>query len=254
MANYSKYAFAKKTCILGIALAHCLLPQIEASVSHAILNKEQVLADLNDSDFVKLKGKVIEALADTWCSAEKASLLMDLTYLTQPKICVEIGAYTGSSVLPVAATLKLLEKGKIYGIDSWSNAEAVKHLADNDPNRSWWSWIDLNDAHNKFVQMNNKWNLWSCCLPVQSTSENAAGQFDHIDYLHLDGNLSEFGSLQDAHLYFPKVRSGGYVLISNLYAAVHGTLFKIKSFSYLFPHCDVVAEIDQGNTVLLRKK
>lgn len=59
---------------------------------------------------------------------------MDVVYTTRPGVCVEIGAFTGSSVLPVAATLKYLGAGKIFAIDAWSNEEAVRYLSPNDPN------------------------------------------------------------------------------------------------------------------------
>src|SRR3989344_2401302 len=78
---------------------------------------------LIDTDFLSLKGRVMDTLRDSWCSKEKINLLMDLVYLTKPKVCVEVGAFTGSSVLPVAVTLRLLQSGEIYAIDAWSNQE-----------------------------------------------------------------------------------------------------------------------------------
>src|SRR5690348_4614810 len=80
---------------------------------------------LDDFIFKNLKEDMVSCLKNSWCSKEKIQLLMDLVYMTKPEVCVEIGAFTGSSVLPVAATLKYLQHGTMIAIDAWSNAEAV---------------------------------------------------------------------------------------------------------------------------------
>jgi hypothetical protein len=72
--------------------------------------------------------------------------------------------------------------------------------------------------------------------------------------LHLDGDYSEKGSMQDVELYLPRVKSGGYVLLSNLFTMVKGKAPKMKSFTALFDTCEMVCEIERDNAVLFRKR
>ena len=90
---------------------------------------------LHDPAYLQLKSQAQYALQGSWCSEEKMHLLMDLTLITRPQVCVEIGAFTGSTVLPVAFVLKFLPSGTIYAIDAWSNIIATQHLPWHDPNR-----------------------------------------------------------------------------------------------------------------------
>lgn len=241
--------------ILGLSvLASPNLLRAEWEPEEALTDFDPSAFDaLIDIDFLSLKGRVIETLKDSWCSKEKINLLMDLVYLTQPKVCVEIGAFTGSSVLPVAATLKLLQFGGIYAIDAWSNQEVVKNLADNDPNKPWWSRVNMSDARRFFDYTVYSWRLNAFCIAIQESSEKAVEQLPEIDFLHLDGDYSEIGSCRDVELYLPKVKSGGYILLSNVFLMVGEIQPKLKAFCTLFNECDVICEIDNSNAVLFRK-
>jgi cephalosporin hydroxylase len=210
--------------------------------------------ELDNAGFKKLKVRVECTLQDSWCSKEKINLLMDLVLITKPKICVEIGAFTGSSVLPVAATLQYLQQGQIFAIDAWSNAEAIKDLEDSDPNKAWWGKVDMQYAENIFQSMLNHWKLTSYCTKIHSPSSVAVNQIpNNIDFLHLDGNFSEEGSLADLNLYLPKVKEGGYILLSNLLVVINSKQSKFKTFCAFCETCELVAEIDHDNTVLFRK-
>jgi Methyltransferase domain len=203
--------------------------------------------------FKSLKADVTKFLENSWCSKEKIHLLMNLILVTRPEVCIEIGAFTGSSVLPVAATLKYLRHGKVYAIDAWSNTMAVRHLDSDDPNRSWWSSVNMKKVHKSFQNMKNQWSLGPYCITVHNSSENAFHQFSDIDFLHIDGDYSEKGSLQDINLYLPKVKSGGYILLSNILLTVKGKQPKETAFFTLFQSCEFICEIEQNNTILFMK-
>jgi len=98
---------------------------------------KQELNVLNNQKFNKLKNKVLKYTENSWCSSEKTKLIFELILLKHPKICVEIGTFSGSSALPILAGLKYLNKGSVYLIDPWSNQEAVKGLEPDDPNAVW---------------------------------------------------------------------------------------------------------------------
>ncbi len=211
------------------------------------------LVSLPDANFQPIKDEVFTHLANSWCSTKKAELIMDLIFTNRPQVCVEIGAFTGSSVLPAAATLKYLGKGHLYAIDAWSNEEAVKGVNMRDPNYAWWLQLDMLEIKTQFESLINQWELSFYCSIIHAPSETAINQIQEIDFLHLDGNMSEEGSLLDLQLFFPKVKSGGYVLLSNAFLIVDGNHTKMSSIWKLFDGCELISEIDGGNTLLFRK-
>lgn len=213
-----------------------------------------VLEDLKKQEFLELKSQILEGLKNSWCSAEKINLLLDLTLITRPKVCVEVGACIGSSVLPVAATLKYLKSGNLYAIDAWSNEVAVRNLDLDDANRAWWSTVNMNDIFSSYQHLINHFNVQDYCITIKKPSEVAVNDVDNIDFLHLDGDYSAVGSVQDVNLYLPKVRNGGYILISNIFTMVKGQAPKLKAFLALFESCDVVCEIERDNAVLFVKR
>lgn len=221
---------------------------------YCVDEESSILERLEDQKFKELKSQVIGYLENSWCSKEKATLLMDLTMMTQPTVCVEVGAFIGSSVLPVAATLKHIGRGKVYAIDAWSNTEAVKFLSQDDPNRAWWSTVDMKGALKSFKAMIAKWSLKPYCKVISSSSSAAIDKVGSIDFLHLDGDYSEMGSLDDVKNYLPKVKQGGYILFSNLFTMVNGTQPKLKAFCLLSESCELIAEIENDNAVLFRKR
>jgi len=206
-----------------------------------------------DSKWLKLKTKVLKQLQNSWCTEEKTSLLMELTLLIKPEVCVEIGAFTGSSVLPVAATLQYLGQGKIFAVDAWSANEAVKDLDPTDPNTQWWSGLKMNDLKLQCQSLITTWKLNRFCSLVHATSQEASSRFDKIDFLHLDGTFSEQGALKDAQLYLPKVKTGGYILFSNIFIEIGHRHPKMAALWELLDHCEIICEIENNNAILFRK-
>lgn len=238
--------------VFGLFILSALL--LSNAVKADIFFVEQELAfQIPDKKFNALKQEVFFYLNGSWCSETKANLLMDLIVQTKPNVCVEIGAFSGSCVLPVAATLKFLEKGKVYAVDAWSNSDAINGLDPNDKNTIWWSQVPMEKMKAKFDETIMKWILAEYCTTLHMTSEQAVDYFQTIDFLHLDGNFSEEISLKDAELYLPKVRSGGFILLSNLFNVVGDKLTKMKTLWRLMDECEVVFEIENSNVVLFRK-
>ena len=211
------------------------------------------LSVFENSDYQQLKNKVLKELKGSWCSEEKIDLMMDLILLTKPEVCVEIGVWTGSSALPIASTLHFLKHGKLYAIDAWSNSIATQYWDDSDPNKPWWSTVNMKNIHQTFQDMVAFWKLKKYCTEIALPSVKAVQQVPDIDFLHLDGDYSERGSMQDVELYLPKVKSGGYILLSNLFIMINGKQPKLKSFVTLLEECEIVCEIERDNVILFRK-
>lgn len=236
-----------------------LIPQMH--VVHAEWNPLYLPADsihnlniLKDPKLTALETKVCQYIRNSWCSEEKAKLLIELIALTRSKICVEIGVFSGSSTLPMLAALQYQRAGKAYAIDAWSNSEAVAGLPDHDPNTQWWKSLRMQDIKNHFGSMIRHWGFDYYCETLSMTSQAASSKISQIDLLHLDGNFSEPGALRDSEQYVPKVVPGGYILISNVLVMIDGKATKMKALRPLFEQCDIICELDHGNTLLFRKK
>lgn len=215
---------------------------------------DQDYSATENAQYIELKKNVMSHLENSWCSKEKIDLLMDLILVEKPKKCVEVGVFTGSSLLPVAATLSFLNQGTIYAVDAWSNSEAIKNWSDLDPNKAWWSTVDMKAVYSTFDEMLNQWKLHPYCNILKMPSEIAFDSIpDEIDFLHLDGDYSEVGSSKDVETYLPKVKSGGYILLSNLFTMVNNQQPKMNAFCLLSEACEMVCEIERDNAILFRK-
>lgn len=209
---------------------------------------------LKSPDLDQQKNRVFTYLQKSWCTKEKANLLIDLVLLTSPKVCVEIGSFTGSTALPILTSLKYLRKGTLYAVDAWSCEEAIRGLPATDINTQWWGTLNMASIKAQFYEMLNSWSLNEYCRTMPMTSQNAVRKIPPIDFLHLDGNFSEEGALQDSKLYVPLVKSGGYILLSNVHVMIAKRPSKMKALTVLLDHCEVICEIDSGQTLLFRKR
>jgi hypothetical protein len=206
----------------------------------------------NSKKLDQKKLNVFKIIEGSWCSKEKANLIMDTIFETSPKVCVEIGVFTGSSFLPIVAALSSCGQGYAYAIDPWSNKEAIKYIPHSEY-YDWWSSVDMQSVYKTFAKTLSDPELSPYFTIIPLPSALAASQFKEIDFLHLDGNCSENGILEDFELYFPKVKSGGHILFSNTFFSINDQFFKIKALCILIEKCEVISEIDNNNTVLFRK-
>lgn len=218
------------------------------------LEDEFDLAAVREPGLLDLEARIIEYLANSWCSDQKAKLLLEVVVLTRPAVCVEIGAFTGSCTLPMLAGLQQLGAGRGHIVDAWSNEEAVRGLPADDVNTVWWSGLDMAAVRARFAQMLRDWNLEALCQVHPEASRDAAPRLPPIDFLHLDGNFSESGALLDSEIHLPMVKPRGYALLSNALVTVAGAPTKMKALRPFFDQCDIICDLDGGNTLLFRKR
>lgn len=152
-----------------------------------------------------------------WCSEEKAQLMMDLIKENQCTLCVEIGVFSGRSLLPIAKALQYLGKGSLFAIDAWDSKEAVRGFNPGEPSYTWWKELNFTQLHRQSKALIKKKGLSACCTLIQARSVDSAELFEEgsIDFLHLDGNHGEEGAFEDLCSYFPKVREGGFILLND---------------------------------------
>lgn len=149
-----------------------------------------------------------------WCTREKAVSLIEMIYREKPHVVVEIGVFSGRSLIPQALALKAVygdkADGKVYGIDPWKKDAALEGEVGPE-NAKWWSELDLHQIHKECIE--SVWNngVDEHCVLIRSESYRCVTLFNFIDLLHIDGNHSELSSCRDVELYVPKVRSGGFI-------------------------------------------
>ena len=212
------------------------------------------LSAAQSPEFIKLEKKIISFVKNSWCSEEKAKLILECVVENQPKVCVEIGAFTGSSTLPLLAGLQYVNHGYAYVVDAWSNQESIRGLPKNDPNAIWWGSLDMKAIKNQFDKTMSQWSLTPYFQVLHMSSQRAVAYLPEIDFLHIDGNFSEKGALLDTQLYLPKVAQNGYILLSNILIMIGEQPTKMRALWPLFEQCEIVREIENGNAFLFRKK
>lgn len=253
--NIPRYALVFLLFTTQILKGHKITISSDWTLEHLTSKKKLTsLAQYSDPLLEQAMEAVFQYVKNSWSSPEKAKLIMELIISQKLTTCVEIGACAGSSALPILVSLQYLKKGHAYLIDAWSNEAATKGMNPDNPNTAWWATLDMNSLKNQLIHMIEDWNLTDYCTIIHETSQHAASQIDLIDFLHIDGNFSETGSLQDVMLYLPKVRSGGYILVSNLLVRLNGKYDKAKALSLLLDTCSIVCETENGCSILLKKK
>ena len=186
-----------------------------------------------------------------WCSHEKAEKMMDLILEVRPTVCVEIGVFGGSSVYPTARALNYLLHGRLYCIDPWLKQPPLDGYTTDNPHFQWWSQINHDEMLNGFLKMLSDRRLANRCAVLRMKSEEAVFWFEDesIDILHIDGNHTELAALQDARLFLPKVKKGGYIWFDD--TDWPSTLAAQKA---LLEQCVVIEERSVGRNCMLFKK
>lgn len=224
----------------------------QTAIEHSLVNAAHQ-KKLNNPLYTILKSKVLTDLQGSWCSDEKATLIMDLVLLEQPKNCVEIGVFTGSSLLPLLISSQFYEGANVYAIDPWSNEATLENLDPESANGVWWSKVDMDGVYSSFETMLREWDLHSRCTVIRKSSKDAISFIQEIDFLHIDGNFTNSGRLEDSVLYLPKVKSGGFILISSSLSQLNPEDSEKNAFCYLLDHCQLISRIDGSRGALFKK-
>lgn len=193
----------------------------------------------------------IQAKLPGWCTQQKAEAMMELIHEARPQICVEVGVFGGSSLFPCAKALAHLGQGHLYGIDPWENEACLVGYQKDDPNYLWWKAVDLEKIYRDLQSVLHKHKLDAHCTLVRKEAREALKQFKDgsIDILHIDGNHTEQNAYDDARLYLPKVKSGGYIWFDDINWSTTR-----KAVAYLAKHCDLDIERSTNAYALFKKR
>lgn len=159
-----------------------------------------------------------------WCSVEKALALAETIIQSNAKICVELGVYSGRSLIPQGIALRSIGAGMAYGIDPWKKENAAEGNC-SEADKKWWESINLDEIHNYCMSKIWEHDLDGFCCVIRSQSHHCHRLFDNvtlkrvdkvIDLLHIDGCHSEESSTRDVELWLPRVRIDGHVFFDDV--------------------------------------
>jgi predicted O-methyltransferase YrrM len=201
-------------CAVGLAGTVFNYPWLCADPRHAT---EFFDAAAADRDVTAAARAILDDATrlEGWCSPQKALMLYSLVREYRPSTVVEIGVYGGRSLAPIAAALNDNREGEVWGIETWSGAEATRHRH-NLGNDLWWSVVDLARIKRDFLSFVLEHDLHERVHVVEAPSGRAGVLFDRIDLLHIDGNHSSFASAQDVVTYLPRIPAGGIIVFDDI--------------------------------------
>lgn len=155
-----------------------------------------------------------ERQLEGWCYREKSLFIARLVLEERPLTCVEVGVYGGRSLIPCAAALRHLGQGRIWGVEGWSGALAVR-----DPttqlNDAWWGGLDFGPIKRGFLRFLAEHDLMREVGILEAPSTEVATLFPSIDYLHIDGSHARLAAAEDVLRYGRRVRPGGIILFDD---------------------------------------
>lgn len=146
-----------------------------------------------------------------WCGSPKARSIADVIVREKLKTCVEIGVFSGQSLIPIAAAVKYTG-GTVDAIDPWTKNDNMEgdHSSEE---KNWWLTLDIEEIYRKAVSLVERFDVLKQVRIHRTTAQEIVSQFADasIDFLHIDGNHSELGSTRDVSLWLPKVRANGWI-------------------------------------------
>jgi predicted O-methyltransferase YrrM len=149
-----------------------------------------------------------------WCPPEKAQALAAMVVAMRPEMVVEIGVWTGTSLIPMALALKQNKSGTIWGIDPWSTQASVEGQV-NPADQKFWSDATMHEVEfNRFMGNLDKYDLHDVVRIARKRSNDVVPP-EKIGLLHIDGNHGP-QAIMDVRRFAPKVVFGGLVVMDDL--------------------------------------
>lgn len=162
--------------------------------------------------------KIQTALTDIsgWCNQDKAEVFASHLSSMHSPLCVEIGVFSGRSLIILGLLLKEKGRGMAVGIDNWSKTAIVEGNESKD--MKWYLDKDLEAIYQKCLTYVMDYEVEDHCAVLRLDSNRGADIFGYesIDLLHIDGNHSEKVSCRDVELFLPKVKRRGVIVFDDI--------------------------------------
>jgi len=149
-----------------------------------------------------------------WCTEAKAKTLASLVIGTRPDIIVEIGVWSGKSLLPMALACREIGHGMVIGIDPYEPAASIE--GQGPANVAWWGSAENHKRmHDYFLDQVNRMALQNVTRLIRKRSDDVTPPAT-IGLLHVDGNHGA-QAMRDVQRFAPNVRDGGFIVLDDLH-------------------------------------
>ena len=178
----------------------------------------------------------MDAQVHGWASKEKAGTMVGAVLSLRPRIVVEIGVWSGKSLIPMALALRHLNNdAKIIAIDPWQKEASIEGQKDAD--LDYWSRVDHENVYEIFCRALRDTGTAPWVKVYRCRSEEFDAPKDWvIDILHIDGNHGETASIYDVQNFASLVRVGGMLFMDDVGWAKKATEMIPKlGFRELYP-------------------
>lgn len=202
-----------------------------------------------------MKSRVIAAhssVKDGWCSVEKAIELAELVESNMPEVIVEVGIFSGKSLIPMAIPAK--EYGaQVWGIDPWT-VEACVEGSNSPETDQYWRNMKANGELERiridFLRDLERAGLSKTVRVLLAHDLNALSFFDDlsIGLLHLDSNHSPEVSRRSVEDWFRKIVPGGIFVMDDSDWKEQET-----AVAWLKTNPNLTMLADHGKHIVLRK-
>lgn len=156
------------------------------------------------------------------CSVEKAAHMAQLIKNNHLKATLDIGVYRGRSFFPQALAHKLYTDGVVYGVDPYSNADAIQydHPELQDALDRFAAYTNFAVLFSQVVSFQEAYGLTQNSILLRQRSDEAVIYFKthniEFDLIHIDGNHDTNVVLSDVQLYLPLLKPGGYLVLDDI--------------------------------------
>lgn len=152
--------------------------------------------------------------ASAWPPLSKCQGLAALVLAQRPKVVIEIGVWTGDSIVPMLLALKYLGNGKAFAIDPWDATASTEGQTEIDA--AWWGKAPHDKALDQFQKRLQQLEVDQICGILRKRSDDVDPTiFGPIGLAHVDGNHAD-QAVRDVTRYAPHIELGGYLVLDDL--------------------------------------
>lgn len=153
-----------------------------------------------------------------WPSLAKCQVLASLVVALRPTRVVEIGVFTGDSLVPMLLALKHIGddniERKAVAIDPWSAGASIQGQGEADV--EWWGKLDHEAVYQKFMTRLERLEVSTQCQVIRQKSDDVDPRsLDAYQLLHVDGNHGEQAT-RDIERFAAPMARGSFLVIDDL--------------------------------------
>ncbi|MFH6994859.1 class I SAM-dependent methyltransferase [Flavobacterium sp. FlaQc-48] len=156
------------------------------------------------------------------CSHEKGLLMSLIISDFELKNTADIGVYRGRSLFPQAIAHKFYSKGIVYGIDPYSNEDALQY--DNPSLQKqldeFIASVDFQGLFNGVTKILNDKKYQNNCQLIRKKSSDAAVYFSNnnisFGLVHIDGNHDTKFVMEDVNNYLPLLQEKSFIVLDDV--------------------------------------